>query len=161
MATGHSVTPNFDLSSITNPETLKVAVLVAQWNSDITGPMKDGALSILKQAGLPDENVRLVDVPGSYELPVAAEWALSAGYDAAVCIGCLIKGDTPHFEFISESVAHGLMNLNLKHAKPVIFGVITTLTHAQAMERAGGKLGNKGAEAAEAALQMLQIKASF
>jgi 6,7-dimethyl-8-ribityllumazine synthase len=120
--------------------------------------MEQGALGVLEKAGLIPENIRAASVPGSYELPVAARWMLESGCDAVVCIGCLIKGDTPHFEFISESVAKGLMDLNLQFGKPVIFAVITTLTHEQALDRAGGKLGNKGAEGAEAALHMVQLK---
>jgi len=158
MATAISAIPNFDVTQLQNPQNIRVGIVTAQWNNDITGPMEQGALGILEKAGLLPENIRAASVPGSYELPVAARWMLEAGCDAVVCIGCLIKGDTPHFEFISESVAKGLMDLNLQFGKPVIFAVITTLTHEQALDRAGGKLGNKGAEGAEAALHMVQLK---
>jgi 6,7-dimethyl-8-ribityllumazine synthase len=106
--------------------------------------MEQGALGVLEKAGLIPENIRAASVPGSYELPVAARWMLESGCDAVVCIGCLIKGDTPHFEFISESVAKGLMDLNLQFGKPVIFAVITTLTHEQALDRAGACDQEKG-----------------
>ncbi len=158
MATAISAIPNFDVTQLKNSQNIRVGIVTAQWNNDITGPMEQGALAVLEKAGLIPENIRAASVPGSYELPVAARWMLESGCDAVVCIGCLIKGDTPHFEFISESVAKGLMDLNLQSGKPVIFAVITTLTHEQALDRAGGKLGNKGAEGAEAALHMVQIK---
>jgi len=157
MATAISAIPNFDVTQLQNPQNIRVGIITAQWNNDITGPMEQGALGVLEKAGILPENIQAASVPGSYELPVAARWMLEAGCDAVVCIGCLIKGDTPHFEFISESVAKGLMDLNLSFGKPVIFAVITTLTHQQALDRAGGSLGNKGAEGAEAALHMVQL----
>jgi 6,7-dimethyl-8-ribityllumazine synthase len=158
MATAISVVPNIDVTQLQNNESIRVGIATAQWNIDITGPMKEGALGIFKSAGILDHNILSMDVPGSYELPLAAKWLADSGCDAVVCIGCLIKGDTPHFEFISESVAHGLMNLNLSTGKPIIFAVITTLTHQQAIDRSGGILGNKGAEGAEAAIQMMILK---
>ncbi len=136
----------------------RIAIVKAAWNTDITGALTNGALVILNASGVLPENIILLDVPGSFELPLGASHALNTlKADAVICIGCLVKGDTPHFEFISESVSHGLMRLNLDSGKPVIFGVITTLTQQQALDRAGGILGNKGEEAAYSALQMLAL----
>ena len=137
----------------------RICIVKATWNDEITGALTNGALDVLKAAGMLQDNITVLDVPGSYELPLGAYHAInSLKADAVICIGCLVKGDTPHFEFISEAVSHGLMRLNLDSGVPVIFGVITTLTQQQALDRAGGILGNKGEEAAFSALQMLALR---
>lgn len=150
----------FDLPANFQINHLKIAVVKATWNTHIIEALHQGASDVLIQAGLPPQNIKVHQVSGSFELPLAAQWALEAGADAVICLGCLIKGDTPHFEFISQAVSAGIMEVGLKFSKPVIFGVITTLTEAQALDRAGGIHGNKGAEAAFTALQMCVLKYS-
>jgi 6,7-dimethyl-8-ribityllumazine synthase len=141
------------------PHKLRIGIITAQWNAHITDLLEAGARQCLIDNGILPENIRSERVAGSFELPLAAQWlATETKADAVIALGCLIKGETPHFEYISEAVAHGIMELNLKLNLPVSFGVITVLTEAQALDRAGGKLGNKGAEAAYTALQMLQLK---
>jgi 6,7-dimethyl-8-ribityllumazine synthase len=137
---------------------LKIGIVTAEWNEHITGALTEGARALLLAQGIKLENILTQPVPGSYELPLAAQWLINAGCDAVIAIGCLIKGETPHFEYISEAVAHGLMEVNLRTNKPVAFGVITVLTEEQALDRAGGKHGNKGTEAAVTVLRMLQLK---
>jgi len=137
----------------------KFAIIVAEWNEDITGALYDGAYEALLSLGAKKDNIIRKDVPGSFELPLTAQWmAEKKDIEGVICIGCVIKGDTPHFDYICQAVAYGVMKLNLKTNKPIIFGVLTVLNKKQALERAGGKLGNKGAEAAVTMVKMLEIK---
>ncbi len=137
----------------------KVGIVVAEWNSEITGALYEGAYSALLAAGIKKKNIHRRTVPGSFELPLAARWLTEqTGIDAVIALGCVIQGDTPHFDYICQAVAQGIMQVNLQSGKPVAFGVLTTLTRKQAEERAGGKLGNKGEEAAVTVIQMLEVK---
>jgi 6,7-dimethyl-8-ribityllumazine synthase len=136
-----------------------IGIVVAQWHNDITGALLKGALAALKKSGIPSSSVIIKNVPGSFELPLGAQFLRQRDKaDAVICLGCIIQGETPHFEFISQAVAQGIMDLNLKYNIPVIFGVLTTNTVKQAKQRSGGKHGNKGADAAIAALEMLELK---
>jgi 6,7-dimethyl-8-ribityllumazine synthase len=137
------------------PSAVKIGIVVSQWHNDITHALLNGALLYLKAHHIAAKNITIDFVPGSFELPLAAQWQLEKGLDASICLGCVIKGETMHFDFICNAVASGIKDLNLKFSKPVIFGVLTPNTLKQAQQRAGGKYGNKGHEAAEAALQML------
>jgi 6,7-dimethyl-8-ribityllumazine synthase len=131
-------------------------IVVAEWNDEITEPLFDGAYSALLQLGAKKENIVRVNVPGSFELPLGAQrMADKKSIDAVICLGCVIQGDTPHFDYICQAVAYGIMKVSLKSNKPVAFGVLTTLNKKQALERAGGKLGNKGEEAAFTVVKML------
>ena len=134
----------------------KVGIVFAQWNEEITGALLSGARDLLIRSGIPANRIIEVAVPGSFELPLAAQrLAMKKDIAGVICIGCLIKGDTPHFDYISQAVSHGLMDVGLKFNKPVIFRVLTTNTLQQAIDRAGGKLGNKGEEAASTLLSMV------
>jgi 6,7-dimethyl-8-ribityllumazine synthase len=137
----------------------RVAILSTQWNWAVTEPLLLGAKAVLQEAGLPSESVEEHIVPGAYELPTASKWlAERIDIDAVVALGCIIQGETRHFEFISQAVAQGLSQVGVISGKPVIFGVLTTDTIEQALARAGGEHGHKGREAADAALQMLLLK---
>jgi 6,7-dimethyl-8-ribityllumazine synthase len=137
----------------------KFAIVVAEWNEDITEPLFEGAYHALIKMGVKKSNIIRKNVPGSFELPLAAQWeAEKKDIAAVICLGCVIQGDTPHFDYVCQGVSYGIMKVNLKTNKPVAFGVLTTLTKKQAMERAGGKLGNKGEEAALTVVRMLEIK---
>lgn len=137
----------------------KVGIVVAEWNTEITGALYEGAYSALLAAGIKKKNIHRRTVPGSFELPLAAQWLTEQpGIDAVIALGCVIQGDTPHFDYICQAVAQGIMQVNLQSGKPVAFGVLTTQTRKQAEERAGGKLGNKGEEAAVTVIQMLEVK---
>ncbi len=134
------------------------AIVVAEWNDEITEPLFEGAHHALLEMGAKKENIVRKNVPGSFELPLGAQqMAEKKNIDAVICIGCIIQGDTPHFDYICQAVAYGIMKVNLKFNKPVAFGVLTTLNKKQALERAGGKLGNKGEEAALTVAKMLGI----
>ncbi len=137
----------------------KFAIVVAEWNEDVTEPLFEGAYHALIEMGVKKSNIVRKNVPGSFELPLAAQWeAEKKDIAAVICLGCVIQGDTPHFDYVCQGVSYGIMKVNLKTNKPVAFGVLTTLTKKQAMERAGGKLGNKGEEAALTVVRMLEIK---
>ncbi|MFN6090421.1 MAG: 6,7-dimethyl-8-ribityllumazine synthase [Cyclobacteriaceae bacterium] len=137
----------------------KFAIVVAEWNEDVTEPLFEGAYHALIKMGVKKSNIVRKNVPGSFELPLAAQWeAEKKDIAAVICLGCVIQGDTPHFNYVCQGVTYGIMKVNLKTNKPVAFGVLTTLTKKQAMERAGGKLGNKGEEAALTVVRMLEIK---
>lgn len=134
----------------------RFGIVVAEWNEEITGALYSGALHSLQKHGAKKENIFTSYVPGSYELTFGAQrLAQHPGIDAVICIGCVIKGETKHDEYISHAVAQGLTQVGLKYEKPVIFGVLTPNTHQQALDRAGGKHGNKGDEAAITAIKML------
>ncbi|MFM7430565.1 MAG: 6,7-dimethyl-8-ribityllumazine synthase [Flammeovirgaceae bacterium] len=137
----------------------KFTIVVAEWNEEITEPLFQGAYEALLKLGARKSNIIRKNVPGSFELPLAAQWeAEKKDIAAVICLGCVIQGDTPHFDYVCQGVSYGIMKVNLKTNKPVAFGVLTTLTKKQAMERAGGKLGNKGEEAALTVVKMLEIK---
>ncbi|MBS1487864.1 MAG: 6,7-dimethyl-8-ribityllumazine synthase [Bacteroidetes bacterium] len=126
-----------------------IGIAVAEWNEEITEALYDGAFQALLKMGVKKTNIIRRNVPGSFELPLAAQQlAQQKKIDAVICLGCVIQGDTPHFDYICQAVAYGIMEVNLKFGKPVAFGVLTTLNKKQALERAGGKFGNKGEEAA-------------
>jgi 6,7-dimethyl-8-ribityllumazine synthase len=134
----------------------KFALVVAEWNSEITDALCKGAEDTLLKNGARKENIVRKYVPGSFELTLGAQrMAQLAEIDAVICLGCVIQGDTRHFDFICDAVAKGITDVNLKFNKPVIFGVLTPNTQEQALERAGGKHGNKGDEAAITAIKML------
>ena len=151
-----------DLSStgtrLPSGKSLKVSLVVSEWNNEITERLFDGALATLRSAGCLAKNIARFDVPGSYELPSGADLAVRRQRpDAVICLGCVIQGETRHFEFICQAVSNGLVDVSLKHEVPVIFGVLTTNTYQQAVARAGGRHGNKGVEAAVTALRMATL----
>lgn len=146
-------------ATLLRPEKLKIGIVFSSWNKEITYSLKDGALQELKGNKLIEDNILLIEVPGAFELPLGAQYLLDyAQVDAVICLGCVIQGDTKHFDFICDGVTRGIMDLNLKFNKPVVFGVLTTNTLEQAKERCGGKHGNKGIEAASTALLMIACK---
>ena len=137
---------------------LRVAVVVSRYNDFVTDRLKAGALEALTAAGAAADAVDVLDVPGAYEIPQAArEAAATARYDAVVCLGCLIRGETPHFDYISSSVAHGIMDASFMTGVPMSFGVLTTESAEQALERAVPGTANKGYEAAMAAIEMATL----
>ena len=137
-----------------------VAIVVSKWNPKVTEALKEGAERTLLAAGLKPENILIYRVPGTFELPTGAQMVLEGRFDvdAVICLGCVVQGETRHFEFINQAVAQGVKDVSLKYNKPVIFGVLTPDTDQQALDRAGGKYGNKGEEAAVAALEMLDLQ---
>ena len=137
---------------------LKIGIVISRFNEFITSKLLDGALDALDRHGVNDEDVEIAWVPGSFEIPMTANRMASSGkYDAVICLGAVIRGATPHFDYIAAEASKGIANVGLKTGLPVIFGVITTDTIEQAIERAGTKVGNKGADAAEAAIEMANL----
>jgi 6,7-dimethyl-8-ribityllumazine synthase len=134
------------------------AIVVSEWNTEVTNALYTGAYDTLLKYGASESNINSVQVPGSFELSLGAQkMAEKSEIDAVICLGCVIQGETRHFDFICQAVADGITNVSLKYNKPVIFGVLTPNTQEQAMDRAGGKHGNKGDEAAITAIKMLAI----
>lgn len=137
----------------------RFALVVSEWNQEVTEALYSGAIETLRSQGVSKENMIRIDVPGSFELSLGAQkMAQRSDIDAVICLGCVIQGETRHFDFICQAVAHGITDVSLKFDKPVIFGVLTPNTQKQAMERAGGKYGNKGDEAAATAIKMLLLE---
>lgn len=137
----------------------KIGIVVSDYHSEITTKLLDGCINSLIKKGVPKEHINIHPVPGAYELPLGAKWVYEKKKtDAVICLGCVIKGETPHHEYINHAVAQGLMNLSIHHGAPFVFGVLTTNNMKQAKARAGGKKGNKGSECALAAVQMLLLK---
>ena len=137
---------------------MKFGIVVSEWNSEITKPLLDGAVETLKKFNATDENIIIKYVPGSFELTFGAK-ALAdySEVDAVICLGCVIQGETPHFDYVCQGVTQGITQLNIDYTIPFIFGVLTTLTQEQAKDRAGGKHGNKGNEAAITAIKMVAL----
>ena len=134
----------------------KFAIVVSEWNEEVTSALFEGAYQSLLSMGAKKSNIIRVNVPGSFELPLGAQrMAEKKEIAAVICLGCVIQGETPHFDFICQAAAQGIMNVSLKSNKPVAFGVLTTFDKKQAIERAGGKYGNKGEDSAYAVLKLL------
>ncbi len=153
---------DFSHIEVGNAKGLKFAIIVSQWNAEVTGPLLDGALSGLLEHGAVESDLEVIQVPGSYELISGADIALrSSKFDAVICLGCVIQGETRHFDFICNAVGNGISNVAIKYNKPVIFGVLTTDNLNQALDRSGGKHGNKGTEAAITAIQMALLSQKY
>ena len=138
---------------------MKIGIVVAEWNPEITEALFSGAYNTLIRHKAKPENILRKNVPGSFELTSGAQFlAEYSGVDAVICIGCVIQGETRHFDFICHAVSQGLTNLSIQYIKPFIFGVLTPNTQQQAIDRAGGKHGNKGDEAAITAIKMVALQ---
>jgi 6,7-dimethyl-8-ribityllumazine synthase len=154
-----NLSDNEFLTTIPNAKAMRFGIVVSEWNHEITLALKEGALGTLIEHGTLPENIMISFVPGSYELTLGAQFMLETNkVDAVICLGCVIQGETRHFDFICDAVAQGITNLNIKYNKPVIFGVLTPDNQQQAIDRAGGKHGNKGDEAAATAIKMVALK---
>ena len=137
---------------------MKFAIVASRFNDFICGRLVDGAMDALTRAGAEEKDIQIVKVPGAFELPLAAKKVAKSGrYDAVVCLGAVIRGATPHFEYVSAEVSKGIATVGLETETPVSFGVLTTDTIEQAIERAGTKAGNKGWDAAMAAIEMVDL----
>ena len=156
MASSKKNLSSYSSKNISDISRKKFAIVVAEWNAEITEALYTGARETLLKHGAKPANIIRRNVPGSFELSLGAQWmAQEKKIDAVICLGCVIQGDTKHFDFICQAVSQGLTNVALKYNKPVIFGVLTPDNQQQALDRAGGKHGNKGDEAAATAIKML------
>ena len=157
MATINKNLSDYDAASIPDGVSMKIAIVVAEWNEKITQGLLNGAYNTLLTHNVAKENIIVQHVPGSFELPLAAQTLLEKKrVDAVICLGSVIQGETKHFDFVCATTAMGIKDVSLKYNKPVIFGVLTTDTVEQALNRAGIKYGNKGAEAAKTATAMIK-----
>lgn len=137
----------------------KIAIVVSEFNSLITDKMLEGALEQAKESKLTDEQIKVIKVPGAVELPFVANiLAQTKQYDAIVLLGCVIRGETDHYDYVCDQVSHGTQEVMLRHNLPVIFGILTTHNKQQALDRVGGKKGHKGKYCVQAALTMIDIK---
>ena len=149
----------FDKSGLPDASKMRFGIVVAEWNPKITESLYKGAFDTLLSCDVSESNIHRINVPGSFELTAGAKYAATHHkLDAVICLGCVIQGETRHFEFICQAVATGLTNLSIASSLPFIFGVLTTNNEEQALERAGGKHGNKGVEAAITAIKMAGLK---
>lgn len=158
MATQFKNLSSYNENSIPDATGMKIGIAVSEWNDKITYAMRDGAVETLIKHGASENDISVVAVPGSFELTLGAQLLAQKELDAVICLGCVIQGETPHFDYICQGVSYGITQLNIKYNIPVIFGVLTTNTLQQAEDRAGGKHGNKGDEAAVTAIKMVQLK---
>jgi len=150
---------DYDETTIPNAEGLRFGIVVSEWNAEVTHVLYEGCYDTLIRHGVAAENIYTLQVPGAFELPAGAR-LLSSRHtpDAIICLGCVIRGETNHHDYINQAVAMGLMNMSVASGRPFIFGVLTPDNQQQAMDRAGGIHGNKGVEAAVTAIRMAALK---
>lgn len=159
MATANKNLSDYDVNSVPNAKKMRFAIVVAEWNINITSNLLKGAYDTLIKHGAQKKNINVKYVPGSFELSVAAQTILEkAEVDAVICLGSVIQGDTKHFDFVCQATALGIKDVSLMYNTPVIFGVLTDNTLQQAIDRSGGKHGNKGDEAAITAIKMVHFQ---
>lgn len=159
MATSLKNLSEYDFDAVPNAEGLSFGIVVSEWNNQITDALAQGAIEALIKHGVAEEDIVLKRVPGTFELSLGAQFmAEYSESDAIICLGCVIRGETPHFDYICQGVTQGITSVNLEYNLPVIFGVLTTDNLEQAQERAGGKHGNKGTEAAITAIKMAVLQ---
>jgi 6,7-dimethyl-8-ribityllumazine synthase len=145
--------------AVPSAESMKIAIVVAEWNHEITDGLRKGAVETLNKAGIYDRDLSVHYVPGCFELPLGAQTILERDdVDAVICIGCVIQGETKHFDYVCEGTTYGIQKVALKYNKPVIFCVLTDNTIEQSRARSGGKHGNKGVEAAVTAIKMIAFQ---
>lgn len=157
MATENKNLSQYDKKKIPNAESMRFGIVTSDWNDDITHAMRNGAIKTLMDCGAYEENIFSWSVPGSFELVNGAKRMLKQEVDAVIVIGCVIQGETRHFDFICNGVTQGIAYLNAKQDIPLIFCVLTDNTLEQSIERSGGKYGNKGVEAAITAIKMVNL----
>lgn len=161
MATANTNLSNYDKSALPDASDFKIGVVVSEWNSEVTNGLLDGALTTLTDCGVSKSNISIHKVPGSFELIFGAKKVQSSGVDAVITIGCVIQGETKHFDYVCAGVTQGIKDLNIHHEVPVVFCVLTDNNKQQSLDRSGGKHGNKGVEAAITALKMIDFNRSF
>ena len=159
MATSVKNLSKIESFELTNPDQIKIGIVIAEWNSKITKRLLSGANEALQHFGIKKENIQTHYVPGTFELPLGAQYPLdkNAG-DGVICIGCVIQGETKHFDYVCQGATNGIMSMGLRYNKPATFCVLTDENEQQSIERSGGKHGNKGIECAISCLKMIELK---
>jgi len=159
MATEGNNLSEYDFNSVPDGSAMTLGIVVSEWNDKITLGLLKGAKATLLKQGVIESNIHIHFVPGAFELPLGAQLILeNQAVDAVICLGCVIQGETKHFDFVCEGVTQGIKDVSLKYNAPVIFGVLTDNTEQQSIDRSGGRLGNKGDEAAVTAIKMIDLK---
>jgi 6,7-dimethyl-8-ribityllumazine synthase len=158
MATENKNLSHYNLEDVPSAEGMKIGIVVSEWNANITENLFSGAYEALVECGCKSEDIIRKNVPGSFELPLAAQFLLeSKNVDAVICLGSVIQGETKHFDYVCQTTSNGIKDVSLKYNKAVIFGVLTDNTMQQAIDRSGGKHGNKGVEASITAIKMVSL----
>ncbi len=158
MATAYHNLSDYDFASVPNASEMRFGIVVSEWNYNITGALLDGAVKTLKKHGVTDDHLIVQMVPGSFELTFGASQMIKSGkVDVVIALGCVVRGDTPHFDYVCAGTTQGISFLNATTDIPVIYGLITTENMQQAEDRSGGKLGNKGDECAITAIKMVDF----
>ena len=161
MATAGKDLSAYDAGELYRPDGMRIALCVAEWNDEITSGLRDGALEVLRQV-MDEDRILIHNVPGSFELPLGAQFLFDAtDVEAVICIGSVIRGETAHFDFVCNAASEGVLHVGLKYNAPCVFCVLTDDNIEQSRARSGGVHGNKGTEAAVAALKMLKLKYSL
>jgi 6,7-dimethyl-8-ribityllumazine synthase len=157
MSTENSNLSNFDSSTVPSGDSLTIGLVVSKWNEKITESLFNGAYTTLTEFGVKANNIKRIDVPGSFELVFGSKKMIQSNVDVVIAIGCVIKGETEHFDYICQSVSKGIVDLNINFDTPVVFCVLTDNNIQQSVDRSGGKHGNKGVEAAITALKLANL----
>lgn len=157
MATALHNLSSYDADTVPDASNMCFGIVVSEWNAEITGALLDGAVTTLKKHGALPENIHVKSVPGSFELVYGAHQMILHGYDAVIVLGSVIRGETPHFDYICQGVTYGIANLNTTSEIPIVYGLLTTDNLQQARDRSGGKYGNKGSECAVVAIKMAKF----
>ncbi|MDR2956451.1 MAG: 6,7-dimethyl-8-ribityllumazine synthase [Prevotella sp.] len=158
MATAFQNLSSYDTEKVPNGEDMRIGIVVSEWNEAVTGKLVEGALKTLIKHGVKEENIITDFVPGSFELIFGAKHLVeNKDIDAVIALGCVVRGDTPHFDYVCSGVTQGIADMNIRYDIPFIFGLLTTDTMQQALDRAGGRHGNKGDECAITALKMIDF----
>ena len=157
MATTNNNLSDFNKDSLPDSSNMKIGIVVSQWNNKITDGLYNGAYTTLIESGISENNIEKIEVPGSFELIFGAKVLCRKDIDAIICLGSVIQGETKHFDYVCQAVSNGIKDLNISLDIPVIFGVLTDNTMEQAVNRSGGKHGNKGVEAAVTAIKMVHL----
>ena len=157
MSTENSNLSNFDSSTVPSGDSLTIGLVVSKWNEKITESLFNGAYTTLTEFGVKANNIKRFDVPGSFELVFGSKKMIQSKVDVVIAIGCVIKGETEHFDYICQSVSKGIIDLNINFDTPVVFCVLTDNNIQQSVDRSGGKHGNKGVEAAITALKLANL----
>ena len=157
MATINNNLSDFNKDSLTDSSDMKIGIVVSKWNNKITDGLFNGAFTTLIESGVSENNIQKIEVPGSFELIFGAKILSRKEVDAIICLGSVIQGETKHFDYVCQAVSNGIKDLNITLDIPVIFGVLTDNTMEQALNRSGGKHGNKGVEAAVTAIKMAHL----
>ena len=144
---------------VSNPDKIKIGIVVSQWNQSITNRLLNGAQLVFFNSNIPAENIIIKYVPGTFELPLGAQYLFEKNMvDGVICIGCVIQGETKHFDYVCQGATNGIMSTGLRYNKPAIFCVLTDQNKQQSIDRSGGKHGNKGTESAISCLKMIELK---